>query len=309
MAIFRLKVEDGNLRNAELVIAQKTNLELENHLESWLERSPWAFAQEPILWIGRQTSAIVEEGTIFPDLLGVDSAGNLIIVELKKGKAPREVVAQLLEYAAWAHELSDERIYEIAESYFQTHKEFQGMDFQDAFSEVFEPDEVPVPNQRLRLFILAEEIPPAVSRVCRFLRTSHGIDVNCIAISTFQTESGEVLVITESKVGEENIVAPRHAETERWSGEKPVKQVVWEAAEELTQGKTDFEFAPKDVFALILEKYPDFNRNTVGGQITADCVNHKSRRHHSSGDDKYWWIEKGKYRLYDPKEDKVPEEI
>ena len=79
--------------------------------------------------------------------------------------------------------------------------------------------------------------------------------------------------------------------------------------EELTQGKTDFEFAPKDVFALILEKYPDFNRNTVGGQITADCVNHKSRRHHSSGDDKYWWIEKGKYRLYDPKEDKVPEEI
>src|SRR5215469_16150689 len=101
MAIFRLEVEDNNLSKAGLVVAQETSLKLETYLESWLERSPWALAQEPILWIGRQTTVSVEESTIFPDLLGVDSEGNLIIVELKKGKAPREVVAQILEYAAW----------------------------------------------------------------------------------------------------------------------------------------------------------------------------------------------------------------
>ncbi|MFQ6041844.1 MAG: hypothetical protein ACE5PV_13380, partial [Candidatus Poribacteria bacterium] len=140
MAIFRLKVEDGDLSNAELVIAQQTNLDLEIHLESWLEHSPWALAQEPILWIGRQTTAPVEEGVIFPDLLGVDSEGNLVI-----------------------------------------------------------------------------------------------------------TESGEVLVSAEAKVGEEDIVAPKHTKTSRWSGEKPVKQVVWEAVQELTQGNIDFVFAPKDV--------------------------------------------------------------
>ena len=91
---------------------------------------------EPILWIDRQTSANVEESTIFPDMLGVDSEGNLVIVELKRSKAPREVVAQLLEYAAWAKELSDEQIREIAEVYFQTAK--KEMTLQDAFSEMFE---------------------------------------------------------------------------------------------------------------------------------------------------------------------------
>jgi hypothetical protein len=40
MAIFRLNVEDDNLHNAELVIAKKTDIELEKHLESWLENSP-----------------------------------------------------------------------------------------------------------------------------------------------------------------------------------------------------------------------------------------------------------------------------
>ena len=69
MPIFRL--EDDTL-----FIAQETNLELESHLEDWLENSPVALIQdELILWIGRQTSAADEAGTIFPDLLGVDAEG------------------------------------------------------------------------------------------------------------------------------------------------------------------------------------------------------------------------------------------
>ena len=44
MPIFRL---DGD----KLIIAQETNLELEKHLENWLENSPLALAQEPFLFL------------------------------------------------------------------------------------------------------------------------------------------------------------------------------------------------------------------------------------------------------------------
>lgn len=82
MPIFRLEGD-------KLIIAQETNVELEQHLEIWLENSPWAVIQdEIILWIGRQKSATVEDGTIVPDLLGIDAAGNLVIVELKRNQAP-----------------------------------------------------------------------------------------------------------------------------------------------------------------------------------------------------------------------------
>lgn len=46
-----------------------------------------------MLIIGRQTSASIEAGTVLPDLLAIDSEGNLVIIELKKAQAPREVVA------------------------------------------------------------------------------------------------------------------------------------------------------------------------------------------------------------------------
>ena len=176
-----------------------------------------------------------------------------------------------------------------------------------------ETDELPLLNRGLRLFIVAEEIPSRVARVCRFLRTSHSMDVSCIDVSTFETESGDVLVSTETTVGDEGFAAPiaqqqRPALPSRWSGDKPVKQVVSDAVQEFTQGKTDKEFAIKEVTAIILKKIPDFNKQTVAGQITAGCVNHPSRRYHPVTEDRYWRIANGKYRLYDPEKDKMKED-
>ena len=266
MAIFRLE-ED------KLIIAQETNVELESHLENWLENSPWAIIQDKlVLWIDRQPSAQDEEGTIFPDLLGVDSEGNLVIIEFKRGKTPRSVVAQLLEYAAWANELPPEQIHEIADAYFEKRDEFRGKTFSQAFREVFdipETDELPPLKRKLRLFVVAEEIQPRVVNVCRFLRTSYKIDVSCIAVSKFQTESGDEIVSTETKVGDEEIVTPkarqqRTSQTSQWSGDKGVRDVVLEAVQEFTAGDVNVEFTRKEIIAFILEKYPDFNRNTIG---------------------------------------------
>ena len=310
MSLFRLEKDGDDMSNAELVIARETSLEIEKHLESWLENSPWALAQdEPILWIGRQTRATVEEGIIFPDLIGVDSEGSLVIVELKKDRTPREVVAQLLEYATWADELSEEQIQQIAEEYFQNRGASQGKTFHDAFRETFEEKEVPLLNQRLRLFVVAEEISPRVSSVCRFLRTAYGMDISCKAVSPFQTESGEMLVNIETKVGDENIVAPKarsqpSSQNARWSGDKRVWEVALEAAQELTGGDATVAFTPKEVFDHILKQYPDFNRRTAGAQIIAGCPNHPSYRHHGGGYKFYWRVGPGTYRLYNSETDK-----
>ena len=312
MAIFRLARSEGDdMSNAVLVIATETELELECHLESWLENSPVALIEdEHILWIGRQTSATDEDGTVYPDLLGVDAEGNLVITELKRDRTPRDIIAQLLDYAAWVDGLSESQIHGIAEAYFETRDRVQGRTFDDAFREIFdipENDELPPLNRGLRLFIVAKEIPARVAHVCRFLRTSHGMDVSCIEVSTFKTESGEVLVSTETKVGDEGFVAPstQQQRSSRWSDDKPVKQVVWEAVQEFTGGDADIEFAIKDLKPVISDKHPDFKMVNVGAEIASGCVNHPSRHHYRGADDWYWRIATGRYRLYNPEKDKM----
>ncbi len=247
MPIFRLESDT-------LIPAPETNIEFEEHMETWFENSPWALVEdELILWIDRQPSAQDEEGTVFPDLLGVDSEGNLIIVEFKRGRTPRDVMAQLLEYASWANELSEEEIHEIADVYFERRDEFRGRTFSEAFMEVFdipETDELRPLKRKLRLFVVGEEIQPRVANVCRFLRTSYKIDVSCIAVSKFQTESGDEIVSTETKVGDEGIPPSTP------QGYPRLREVVLEVVQELTRGNTDTEFTPIAVKRRALEKYP-----------------------------------------------------
>ena len=105
-------------------------------------------------------------------------------------------------------------------------------------------------NGKLRLFIVAEEIQPRVASVCRFLRTLYKMDVSCIAVSKFQTESGEEIVSTETKVGDEEIITAktrqrRTAETSRWQGDKGARDVVLEAVKEFTGGDVNVEFNDK----------------------------------------------------------------
>jgi RecB family endonuclease NucS len=49
------------------------------------------------------------------DLLAMDRDGRLIVLELKRNRTPREVVAQLLDYGSWVKDLSDTDIANIYE--------------------------------------------------------------------------------------------------------------------------------------------------------------------------------------------------
>jgi len=159
---------------------------------------------------------------------------------------------------------------------------------------------VPVLNRKLRLFVAAEEIDSAVARVCSFLRVAPGLDVNCVEFRVHATEGGEVLIHSDRVVGQEDVAARKGGSSStraRWSGEKPVKQIVWDAAQKVAARSASF--APRDVCEEVLAAHPGFNKSTVGCQIIADCVNHSSRHHYPGGEHRYWWVEKGCYELYD----------
>ena len=299
MALFKLKGISSDSQVAELELAKPAKLALEKHLENWLERNPWALAEEPLLIIGRQTSANIDAGTIFPDLLALDSEGNLVIIELKKAQAPREVVAQVLEYAAWANELSEDDLVAIAANYIGFASDQAESQLNAKFLETFDVEVRPKLKSRIRLFIAAETIPPSVSRVSRFLRTQHSIDISCIEFSVFETDSNDILITTETHVGHEETNSLKTSSA-KWSRDKPVRQVLWEAIQLFVTGDPTRTFTPKEIAEVILQRYPSFNRSTINCQIIADCVNHPSRGHYSGGQDRYWRIAKGVFRLVQP---------
>src|SRR5262245_50377565 len=92
--------------NERLAPIPRARLDLEARLEEWLA-ADISILDEALLVIGRQVET--DFGGLI-DLLCVDGNGDLVIVELKRDKTPREITAQALDYASWVVNLTHDRV-------------------------------------------------------------------------------------------------------------------------------------------------------------------------------------------------------
>lgn len=70
----------------------------EEELENYLHKNPHLLGD--LVIISRQTKAGNHKD--IPDLIAIDADNNVVIIELKKGSASEDVIAQVLRYAIWA---------------------------------------------------------------------------------------------------------------------------------------------------------------------------------------------------------------
>jgi RecB family endonuclease NucS len=86
-----------------------TRLETEQLLEDMIENDPRILSEQWML-IGRQEHTPTG-GRI--DLLAIAPDASLVLIELKRDKTPRDIVAQALDYATWVQDLKPDRIAQI----------------------------------------------------------------------------------------------------------------------------------------------------------------------------------------------------
>ena len=122
------------------------------------------------------------------DLLCLDSTGDLVVVELKKGQTQRDVTAQALDYASWVRDLSYERITGIAAAYLGS-KDSLDQSFEEKFGDSL-PDTL---NQGHRSLIVAEEMDDSTERIVRYL-ADMGVPINVATVQHFRTQDGRELL-------------------------------------------------------------------------------------------------------------------
>ncbi len=90
------------VQGKDLQEINRETLSDEQRLEDWVVKDPSILGID-VLLVGRQVTT-ANRGRI--DLLAIDSEANLVVLELKRDKTPREIVAQALDYASWVNDLN-----------------------------------------------------------------------------------------------------------------------------------------------------------------------------------------------------------
>ena len=175
-------------------------LHQEFDLEVLLENNPeYFFEDSKILIIGRQVTTNLNT---FIDLLGIDSSGNTVVIELKRDKTPRETLAQLLEYASFIEKLDYSQLNDIFQDYSgeestleEYHQQYfkSGVDGKVSF------------NKSTILIIVAQEISKEIRQTALFLRKK-GLDIYCASFKYFKTKNEEQIISLEFIVGEEEFI-------------------------------------------------------------------------------------------------------
>ena len=180
MAIWRMT--DAGPRKLALL-----PLDFERRLEDMLAEDP-SMSGIDLLVIGRQVQTAYGG---YIDLLALDVDARVHVLELKRDRTPRDVVAQTLDYGSWVQGLGLEDLEQI----YLDHHDGE-TDLGEAFAERFGSPLPDVVNADQQFTILASELDPTSDRIVEFLAESYGAPINAVFFRHFRDEDRDYLART-----------------------------------------------------------------------------------------------------------------
>lgn len=173
MALWRL-ADDGS---ATPVVQER--LTAEAVIESAVESAPELLGIDVVI-IGRQVAT--PSGPL--DLLAIGSGGHLVVIENKRDRTPRDVLAQTLDYAAYVATLTFDDVSALYESY-RLRAGATQTDLAETYEEHFgEPLDALADTPRM--MIVASRLDDATERMIGFLADKFGVPVNAALFQPFE---------------------------------------------------------------------------------------------------------------------------
>lgn len=196
------EIIDGELTEINTSLAQNGRKEKDD-LEKWLKTNPKILGDN-ILVFGEQVWT--KSGPL--DYLGIDNDGNIVIVELKRDKLARDVLAQAIDYASDVANWDIEKLNEICLT-------FSGNSLEDYITDHFENIELDdlVINKAQRLLLVGFSIDEALSRMIEWLSSKYDVGINAIILNYVKTSSGNELL-------SRTVIIPEEIEKEKTNKKK-----------------------------------------------------------------------------------------
>ena len=167
---------------------QPVKIENENLLEELITKDI-SILNDGWLLVGRQVRTGFDK---FIDLLAVDADGSLIVIELKRHRTPRDVVAQAIDYASWIEGLTDSKVIEIYEA-FRTQYGAGELSLDQAFEKRFglRLGDVEL-NSSHQIVVVAAELDASTERIINYLNDK-AVPVNAVFSKVFEDEGRQYL--------------------------------------------------------------------------------------------------------------------
>jgi hypothetical protein len=183
--MFRINNETNRISKISKMKFSEIGVSERNHLQEWLANQPDALGEE-LLIIQKEFDGFDDTRERL-DLLAIDKAGGLVIIENKLDDSGRDVVWQALKYASYCSTLSKAKIAEIYQRYLD--KSNLGRDAQALICEFLEKEDFAEVDLNSgidqRVVMVAAEFRKEVTSTALWL-LKHKIKVKCFKATPYK---------------------------------------------------------------------------------------------------------------------------
>jgi len=161
-------------------------------LKAWIKSDPRILGQDMLI-IGEEVGT--RSGPL--DFLGIDKSGNIVVIELKRDRIPRQALAQAIDYVSDVALWNFDKLSEITQG-------FSGIPLEEYIATNFEIDlEDLSVNQTQRILLVGTSIEEPLQRMIEWLSGNYGVSINAIIFKYIRTKGGEELVARTMIIPEE----------------------------------------------------------------------------------------------------------
>jgi len=188
------------IESDDVIKISKEPLDYEHRLEKWLIED---------ITILSQNLAVIGSQVVSPygkkiDILAINSSGDLVIIEFKRNKPNREVIAQVLDSATWIKDLCYDELTNILNTYGKS----EYKDIEEFFTATFNKKAKEIGlNSDHQMIIVGSEIDESTVRIINYLaKEPYYLNINAVNFNYYRDSNGHEFLAQSYVLPENNII-------------------------------------------------------------------------------------------------------
>ena len=225
--MYRVNKNENVLEIIEETSFDKEKLNERSNIQEWIAKDPSILGYQDDLMVIQKEYDGFEKTNMRLDLLALSKDGHLVVIENKRDKSGREVVAQVLMYASFCSTLTAEQVVDLYKDY--TNKEYS--EAKEEILDFLETDDsdIMLAEDDPKIIIVSRTFENEVLSTAQWLN-SKGLDITCIRLTPYEFK-GDVFIDVDRILPQDELkdfsirVAEKNKENERNEGSRQKAQI------------------------------------------------------------------------------------
>jgi hypothetical protein len=180
--LYRINIDEKKLIKTKEVEFSSIGVKERYDIQEWVEGYPQILGEE-LLIIGKELS-FFSDTRERPDLIAIDKAGNVVVIELKRDDSGSNLEWQAIKYASYLSKFSkDEVLTYFAKYRNNTDEEYTSLE--NEIADFVEDGSLEDLNKRQRIILVSHRFAKEVTSAVYWLIDKYKLDIKCVQVTPY----------------------------------------------------------------------------------------------------------------------------